>query len=103
MKDWIVDLLYDRPERVKDLGSVLAYGGFIALMAGLFGLLFKAVRGVLTEGTIMLADIFNPWMTFWIPEQIYGAIFCLILSLVGCYFIVVGKEAERKLKRLGLR
>jgi hypothetical protein len=101
MWNWIVERLWDEPEKMIERGQTCAWVGSTALLVGVIGMAAKHMVGVARDlagqgGSPSLADLgWSPWLTFWVPESGFGVFVLLSLAGFGFWSVTAGRALKR--------
>lgn len=97
----ITEYFLFKPRRLQAVGSFFAYLGLLMLAAGVIGhvlVSMTTVAGHLSGRTVTppsLAELYSPWLTWWIPESIVGAVPGALFISYGFWVIHEAKRLER--------
>ena len=101
MWDWIIEHLYDEPDRMIARGQACAWFGALLLLAGVVGWAIKGMASVVQLRAAQvpaqsLAELLGlPFATWWIPESGFAFFAAALLLGFGAWLVAAGSQLRR--------
>ena len=92
---WFVE----EPQRLVSAGRTAMRLGFVLFLAGMVGRIATALSAM-THRPAALNAIAPNWLTWFVPESVFGYSVAVLLFAAGAYLIVLGKNVA---KMMGVR